>query len=305
VQDEISLIGNRAGLILGSKIEHNDKTGFEAGPTLRLHWSPGRRQTVWTAVSRAVRTPNEAEYGFGLRATPVSNDPSPVFPRIVGNPDMVSETMWAYELGYRAQATNNFSVDMALFYHHYIDLLISQTGDVEPGPEGTLTYPITLINGLDGEAYGAELAVTWQVARPWRLYAAYTFLKVDVWPRAPGLLPGVGRDKEEQSPGNQAYLQSSWDLPGNLELDVMGRYVESIRAFIPKDKTSLAKEGTVGAYITSDARLAWSPFKNLTLELVGQNLFHNHHREFGTNPFTKSELVEIERSLYGKVIWHF
>jgi iron complex outermembrane receptor protein len=304
VQDEISLIENRTSLILGSKFEHNDYTGFEAQPTLRLRWTPEERRTGWAAVSRAVRTPNEAENGIRLRTTPVSTAP-PVFPRVVGNPDLASEELLAYELGYRVQAADNFSVDSALFYNRYEDLTNARVGAVEPGPEGTLTFPLTFINGLNAKTYGAELAATWQVTQFWRLYAAYAFLKIDVWANDPELESGTGSDREEKSPRHQLYLQSCWDLPGNVAFDLTARYVDSIIAFIPTDTISINPEGTVDSYIAVDARLAWTPRKNLTLELVGQNLFDDHHREFGTESFLKTEPVEIERSVYGKVTWHF
>jgi iron complex outermembrane recepter protein len=48
-------------LTIGSKFEHNDFTGFEVEPSVRLAWTPTEKQTVWAAVSRAVRTPADLE----------------------------------------------------------------------------------------------------------------------------------------------------------------------------------------------------------------------------------------------------
>ena len=48
-------------------------------------------------------------------------------------------------------------------------------------------------------------------------------------------------------------------------------------------------------------RLAWQASEQLELALVGQNLLHDHHVEFGT-PEARGE---IERSVYGKVTWQF
>src|SRR5206468_6357030 len=61
VQDEIALVQEKLSLVLGSKFEHNDFTGFELQPSGRLLWRPVPRHTIWTAVSRAVRTPSRAE----------------------------------------------------------------------------------------------------------------------------------------------------------------------------------------------------------------------------------------------------
>ena len=61
VQDQITLVKDRLSLILGSKFEYNDYTGFEVQPSGRLLWTPDRKQSVWAAISRAVRTPDNFE----------------------------------------------------------------------------------------------------------------------------------------------------------------------------------------------------------------------------------------------------
>ena len=46
VQDEIKLVPDKLTLTLGTKIEHNDYTGWELSPSARLRWQPTERQTV-------------------------------------------------------------------------------------------------------------------------------------------------------------------------------------------------------------------------------------------------------------------
>ena len=48
-------------LTVGSKLEHNSFTGFKIEPSVRIAWYPDNMQTVWGAVSRAVRTPSVQE----------------------------------------------------------------------------------------------------------------------------------------------------------------------------------------------------------------------------------------------------
>jgi outer membrane receptor for ferrienterochelin and colicin len=57
VQDEIELVDNSVWLTIGSKLEHNDYTGFEGQPSARLMWAPTLRQRLWGAFSRSARTP--------------------------------------------------------------------------------------------------------------------------------------------------------------------------------------------------------------------------------------------------------
>src|SRR6185503_11336247 len=68
-QDEITLLPERWYLTVGGKLEHNDYTGFEVQPSVRLAWRPSGEQTVWSAVSRAVRTPSRVDRDFYAPAT--------------------------------------------------------------------------------------------------------------------------------------------------------------------------------------------------------------------------------------------
>jgi iron complex outermembrane receptor protein len=50
VQDEIALAQNRLRLTLGSKLEHNDFTGIEIQPNVRLLWMPSKQHATWAAA---------------------------------------------------------------------------------------------------------------------------------------------------------------------------------------------------------------------------------------------------------------
>ncbi len=145
LQDEISLVDNRLRLTLGSKFEHNDFTGFEVEPNARLLWTLSPNQSVWTAVSRAVRTPALTEEGLRLNSavippgTPANPAPLPAVVAVFGSHQFNSENLLAYELGYRVQATSNLSLDLATFYNHYSNLRTAEPGTpfVEGSPAPT------------------------------------------------------------------------------------------------------------------------------------------------------------------------
>src|SRR5437762_14146703 len=105
-------------LTLGSKFEHNDYSGFEIQPNIRLAWTPTTNQTVWGAISRAVRSPSRLDSDIRIRS-PLS---SPTFPPgsftvFQGNPDFDSEKLTAFEIGYRDQPHRQLSVDLGTFYN--------------------------------------------------------------------------------------------------------------------------------------------------------------------------------------------
>jgi iron complex outermembrane receptor protein len=58
---------------------------------------------------------------------------------------------------------------------------------------------------------------------------------------------------------------------------------------------------SVPAYGELDGRLAWQARPALECSIVGQNLLHARHSEFGV-PVTRKEAV---RGVYGKLVWRF
>jgi iron complex outermembrane receptor protein len=284
-QDEFTLKPDKLTFTLGSKFEHNSFTGFEVEPTARLLWTPTPRQSVWAAASRAVRTPDFIERG--LNFAQVTGPGLALI--LVASPDFDSETVKAYELGYRTQLTDRFSLDTALFYNDYDNLKAIDAGTPTIGPPpGVLVIPLLSTNQMTGHTYGLEASATWQKSERWQLYAAYSFLKMDLRPSSainPNLRP-TDDAAEGQSPRHQLYVRSSWDISNKLQFDIDGRYVSRLT------RTS----APVKSYVEMDVRLGWKPRGDDSLELsiVGQNLLHDHHDEFGTG-------VEIQRGIYGIV----
>jgi iron complex outermembrane receptor protein len=298
VQDEFTLIEDRLFFTAGSKVEDNDFTGFEYQPSGRLLWTPSKREAAWAAVSRAVRIPNFAEQNLRITTPPSSG--GALLPRVNPNPGFESEDLLAYELGYRAQPSDAFSFDLALFFNDYNDLRVL----VPTGPPVAPFVPLQNQNRMTGETYGAELSANYKMSECWRLYGAYTFLQMQL--HADDSLPAdvrhgaIGEGQERQSPQNQVYAQSSWDLACDWQLDLIGRYVDSLSGFAVRDA-----DVAVDSYIQMDVRLGWKPRPNVELSVVGQNLLDSNHLEFGSNPLVGRPLVEAQRGVYGMIEWRF
>lgn len=283
VEDEIKIIDDRLLLILGSKFEHNEFTGFEFQPSGRLLWTPSKKQSVWLAVSRAVRTPDILEDSFDLRS-PVTS--------LLPNRSLRSEEVIAYEFGYRAQATDRLSFGTALFYNDYDRLSVVS---LLPPASGNQAAPLQFTNGMEGETYGVEITANWKPTSWWTLYGAYSYLKLNLHAdqKVPLPLRPTAELPEKQSPQNHFYIRSAFDLPGNVEFDLIGRYVDTLAGFTPG----------IHSYVTLDARLAWKPHKNLEFAIVGQNLLDGHHPENGGS--STSPPIEVERGVYGSVTWRW
>lgn len=281
-QDEISIVDRTLRFIVGSKLEHNDFTGWEIQPGGRVLWTPATNQSVWASVTRAVRTPSRAEDDVRVNTVFAPG----AVAAFLGNPHIGSEDLIAYELGYRVQPATQVSFDIATFYNDYDKL---RTSEFRSPPPGTV-FAQVIGNEMHGETYGAELATTWQPVEWWRLRGSYTYLQVQLEldksnnPRNQGT--------EHSSPQNQFMLRSTLDLPKQWEFDCAFRYVDSLSTL------------GVPSYFSLDARLAWRPIPQLEAAIVGQNLLDHQHAEFA--PTTIRTLpTEVQRGVYGKLTWRF
>ncbi|HEV7680814.1 MAG TPA: TonB-dependent receptor [Pyrinomonadaceae bacterium] len=290
VQDEI-MLGEKVSLTLGTKVEHNDYTGFEYEPNARIGWTPTGRQTIWAAVSRAIRAPSRSDRDIRLPTPAIS---LVVNNLLIGGVNFKSETVVAYELGYRAQVGSKISGSISSFYNVYDN--VRSTSLSPPDPIFGLPFPLFYANNLAGHTYGIELSANYQVLDWWRLHAGYNLLKENIHVK-PGRFDFNNALNETADPENQFSIRSSMDLSKNIELDGGLRWVDSFRF----NRSGVA--ATVPNYFELDARLSWRPSKHLELSVVGQNLLHDHHLEYViSNPNPREEIV---RSVYGKVAWRY
>ena len=272
VQDEVMLIKERLHLTIGSKIEHNSYTGFEYQPNARLAWTPSKKQTIWAAVSRAVRTPSRIDRDFYLSL-------SPTFPIFIGG-NFKSEDLLAWELGWRLEPMENLSLSLATFYNVYDNIR-----SAEPGPPPLAPYPISIANGVKGNTYGIELSARYQLTSWWNLRAGYTFLRKDLSVKSNSHDMNQAT-AESDDPEHQALIQSSINIKDRIELGTVLRYVGKL----PKPK--------VPGYTGLDMRVGWNLNKFLELSVAGQNLLKKHHLEF--IPASPSPR-DINRSFYCKI----
>lgn len=281
----------RLRVTVGSKFEHNDFSGFELQPSLRAAYEITPNHTVWAAVSRAARIPTRLERDVFVNATDPTGDP--VY-RLFGNHDFESEGLLAYELGYRWRASDMLHVDVSAFENHYHGLSSLEVGDPFVDQEGRTIIPIVNRNLTAGKADGFESLVTLSPSRVWRLSASYSYFHLRLNPTGQDI--NRGKFFEGATPQHQFELSSFLTLPRNFEFDAHFRRIGAVRS-LPEIPTG---EGIPG-YQELDLRLSWRASSRVRISLVGQNLLHDHHVEFGT-PAARGE---IERSGYLQALWEF
>ncbi|MDP2903088.1 MAG: TonB-dependent receptor plug domain-containing protein [Methylovulum sp.] len=97
-QDEVMLVPDKLKFIIGSKLEHNDFTGFEFEPNARLIWTPDSRHSLWMAVSRAVMMPSRSKHDLSiwLATGPPSAETGNLPVKVVGQSSLLPEKYTAF-----------------------------------------------------------------------------------------------------------------------------------------------------------------------------------------------------------------
>jgi iron complex outermembrane receptor protein len=267
VQTDLHLIDNVLTLTMGSKLDHNDYTGFEIQPSARLLWKIDSKNSVWCSASRAVREPDIADFD--------------VAGAISGNPNLKSEVLKAYELGYRVQPMEELSFDISCFYNDY-DNLIEEF--IPPGsfvPVGSQFQK--------AQTYGVEPSFIAQIEPWWKLTGSYSLLETHTDNSGvPFGFTYLTPPEEAPGPTDQFSLRSSFDLPDHVSIDVGGRFVDKIAG--------------ANGYFAADVRVAWKPTPNWELSVVGQNLLDANHVEA---PGNLGNEAYVGPEVYGKVVFKF
>jgi iron complex outermembrane receptor protein len=276
-QDEMDLIADRVRLFSGVRFEHNSYSGWEVQPNVRIAWAVQPEHTFWGAVSRATRAPSRVD---GDLVVP-SVEPFV----LMSDPDFRSETLLAYEVGWRGQLADGLAASITGYYHDYDHLR-----SIEPGT------PLLISNGLKGHGYGAEFFLDWQVADWWRLRFG-GFSKREETSFRPGGADIEGGLGEASSPRYQLLVRSGFDLNSDLFLWLALRSIGAVPAY------ALGVDaGAVPAYTELDACLRWTVRPGIEWSLTGRNLLHSHHPEIGESATTRRE---IERSIRTEIRWQF
>jgi iron complex outermembrane recepter protein len=273
LQDAIDLWDQRLRLTAGLKVEHNPYTGVEYQPSLRAGWKLQERQLLWAAVSRAVRTPSRIDRELFAPLT------APYV--IAGGPTFSAENLTAYEVGYRTEPRTGLAVSVATFFHDYNNLRSLEPVAGSPGTS-------RIANGIQGKSYGVELNADYRLIDWWRLRFGYTEQRVTSHNKR-GSVDRTSVRTQVLDPNRHFVLQSQFDLPAHMAVDVTTRYVGRIANQL------------VPPYLEADLRWSWQPTDRWEFALTGRNLLDASHPEFG-DPATRRE---IERSVNISSTWRF
>jgi iron complex outermembrane receptor protein len=260
------LMDYRLLVTAGSKWEHNEYTGAEIQPTLRALWRFNERHKIWSAVSRAVRTPSRAEDGILGTAAVIPGTIVPPTPpteiSFVGNSNLEAENLFAIEAGYRGFVGTELSFDLTAYHHTYEDLIVTAPGMpfFDVGPPARVVAPLELVNDGTGDVWGFEAVMNWQPLADLRFELTYGYVEASI--RGP-MGPTV-----QTSPYHLAALRALYQVTDRVYLNATGRYI------------GRTPSSGLGNYVDLDANIRWALGDRFELTFAGRNLVSGKRREF-------------------------
>jgi len=295
VQDEIDLVHDRLSMTLGMKSEARGGGPTEWLPGARVLWTPAARHSAWVSAAKAARRASwsntDLRYRYEAFPSEIPNMPAVV--TIVGSEAFESERLTAYEIGYRVQPASRMTLDVAAFHNDYANIETYEMGQPWLDPEfpQQISIPLMATNRGAASSVGFELAAQADLTSAWRVRAGYAYLDLDIDARIDDASDRAGTSENGQSPRHQGHVRSYWSVSRTVELDAALYLVDDLPYF------------AVPSYARFDARVGWSPIRELTFSVVGQNLLDDRHSEFGELGF--DTVTEARRAYFGSIAWRF
>ena len=275
-QDTIALVPGRWNVTAGVQGLYTNFSGFDFQPTLRTAWMPQSRTTIWSALSRAVRTPVR-----------IDEDLTAKFDTLLafqGNKNLKSETVLSWELGVRHKFNERLAVAVTGFLNRY-----DNVRSYESATSTFRAFPWTFKNTTNVDTSGFEIVGLGQPAARVYVKASYRYLDFSLT-KDPGSGDFQNGFYEANDPRHLANVTTRIDLPRRVEVDVTVRYASSL--------PNPPMEG----FTTMDARIGWNVTDRLDVSLIGRNLLDARHPEFTTANHPNDE---VARSLTLRTTWRY
>jgi iron complex outermembrane receptor protein len=298
LQDRFTLVPDLLYVTGGIKAENNSYTGWEWQPSGRILFTPDSKDTLWGSVSRAVRIPSQALESSDIYVTesPIPGD----YVALIPNSNLQSEVLTAYELGYRANLTKEFSLDLAGFYNSYSQLVSFEwvTGTFYSPAGGTISNSLApnqipiyqAQNNGSGDIWGGELSAKWNPVKTFQFALAYTYEDYDQ-----AMVNSSNSELGATPPHNMVSGRVSWEALPGWRLNGDCYWVD---ATFQADANLNPPLPTLSPYTRVNVGSTLKVDEQLTLGLWGMDLEGTHTetiQTIGVNP------TQIVPRVYGRV----
>jgi iron complex outermembrane receptor protein len=292
LQDEIS-VRKGVALTLGSKLEHDTFGGWGVLPSARAIWEATPLQRVWTAASRARRTPSVADRGVQFNLAVMPGEGLPILLATKGSARFRSERLMQLEGGHRVRIGTTASFETTVFSGSYADLSTSEplqpSVELTPAPAHVLAG-VTLENMLNARVSGIELDARWNPLPQWELETSYSRLHVTADPDAGSVDAGAALT-DGSAPKHQWQARTAITLRPGVQ----------VRASIWR--VGRLEQLMVPAYTRVDANAEFRLNRRMTAAVIGQNLTTGNHAEFASEAIFVTS--RVPRSVRLDLRWEF
>jgi iron complex outermembrane receptor protein len=293
VQAQYNFIPDTLDFIIGTKLDHNDLTGWENQPSARLVYNPKENHLTWGSISRSVRTPTLIEFNdnykvngtevidiIGVKTGIPEIDDYRIATFLNGNDKVKSENYISYELGYR-YTNNNLSLDFSAFHTDATDVAavklnmqleqflpavtFFQAGQFEQAAQSLTTTEINLDLVSVGKTTteGFDIVLSWQPIDSISTELAYSYTNID-YNLPKGTVPSIGFN----SSNRQIIAKANYTLFTDHTIFTALR-VENSNAYETDN------------YTTLDLTWNWQINPTWAAAVSGKNLFAGSHIEYG------------------------
>lgn len=304
LQTNFTLIPNTVDLMVGNKSEHNNLTGWEHQPSVRLTWTPRESHFFWTSISQGVRIPSLAEYDYEteLKGVQIKDyfitgiedfDNTRIRTVLKGDSGTKSETSLSTEFGYRINQ-DNWNVDLSLFHTKSKNTLgvDGNISDVDLatvssllgngnifgalGYLNTTTVEINFLKGIELISKGGDIVFSWQPNSRIQSEIGYSYVTYNYENAQNSFLAIDGSL-------NQLFFSSTFQLTDNQTLFTLLKW-EDGEAYETNN------------YVSLDLSWGWQVSPKAHLSLTGNNLLNSSNLEYGKTNDTLTVPTYIDRS---------
>lgn len=291
LQDRLTLVEGKLFLTGGVKLENNSFTGNEWQPSGRILFTPDDKNSLWGAVSKAVRIPVQVGTNLDIYLAGVAvPGPATIFGAFVPNPNLGVETLISYELGYRTNPTAETSLDLAAFYNNYTGLFrfVPVSGTFFSPAGGVIDSSVLAVqpqNGGEGDIYGFELAGEWKPLKALKFQVSYTYQDYDQ-----KMIDASNIESGAPPPHNLVNGRVYFDPFADWELNSAFYFTDTTFMYDPLDQTHI-----VPSYCRWDLSASWKPAEGIRWDFGATDLEGGHNE---TLPSAFVDPAQVVTSLY-------
>jgi len=252
-------------LLAGARVDRHPLVGVNFSPRGSMIYAPTSNNTFRVSIGRAFRNPSFTDSYIAIEYPPQPPE-MPVPVQIIGEPDLESEKMTTYELGYAYFPRHDFRWEIDVFAYKFSDYIVPGALDFSSG------LPVqSYVNLGSAKAFGFELTAD-LIPAPWLKFSAnYSYQDLD---NKYTVL------NQQLPPKNKTNFKSFLSLPSGFSASFTASFVGKTRWEIPTLEGAYELIDTK-SHTRCDARLAYNlRKKNLELFAAAFNLFDSRHLEY-------------------------